>query len=106
MQIQLGDGTATLRVAGEMTIYNAAESKPHIEALLGHGPRLEIDLEQLGEIDTAGIQLLMLAKREAEAQGKSLSLINHSSAALDAIDLFNLGGFFGDPMLLSASRNT
>lgn len=59
-----------LRLAGEMTLAQAAELKA---ALLG-GPRakkdLELDLENTAEIDLTALQLLSTDAREAAARGQ------------------------------------
>ena len=53
-------------------------------------------------MDTAGLQLLILAKREAARQGKSLSIVAHSPAVSQTIDFCNLTAFFGDPVVITA----
>lgn len=90
-----------LSVAGELTIYTASEWKPRLLAPLLEGENLELDLGAVQELDTAGLQLLLLAKKEARARGLTLQFCNHSPAALEAIELCGLAGFFGDPVLLS-----
>ena len=89
--------TASLRLEGELTIYRAAELKPLILEPLGEAKFLEIDLASVSEFDSAGVQLLMLAKREAQARGGELRLIGHSPAVLDVFELLDLAAFFGDP---------
>jgi anti-sigma B factor antagonist len=56
----------TLRIEGELTIFRAMELKP---ALLPVPPLTEIDLSGVTEIDTAGVQLLMLAKKDRSGRG-------------------------------------
>jgi anti-anti-sigma regulatory factor len=85
-----------------MTIYEAADTKRALLEALGRNAELEIDLSGVTEMDTAGIQLLLLAKREAARAGKVLRLTAHSAASVDAIDLCNLGGHFGDPVVISS----
>lgn len=87
-----------------MTIYEAAQNKRALLAALGRAAELEIDLSNVTEMDTAGIQLLILAKREATAANKVLRLSAHSPASLDAIDLYDLGGYFGDPVVISSPK--
>jgi len=86
---------------GRMTIYEAAEHKRALLEALGRSAELEIDLSEVSELDTAGIQLLALAKREAARAGKAVRLTAHSPATLEVIDLFSLGSFFGDPLVIS-----
>lgn len=86
-----------LRLEGELTIFRAAELKP---VLLGDAPPTQVDLSAVSEIDTAGVQLLMVAKQAAQAQGRSLALINHSAAVIEVFELLNVTAFFGDPLVL------
>lgn len=93
---------ARLTLAGEMTIYAAAELKPRLLGPIESCAKIEIDLTGVGEIDTAGLQLLILAKRQAIAAGKSLRLTGHSGPVTELLELYNLAAFFGDPMVLTA----
>jgi anti-sigma B factor antagonist len=90
---------------GEMTIYCAAELKPALLAALGQSDEIEIDLSNISELDTSGVQLLMLMKREAVAAGKALSLSGHSPAVLEVFELLGLGAWFGDPQVLPAGAS-
>jgi len=89
-------------VQEDMTIYHAGTQKQQFLAALALTASLELDLHAITEIDTAGLQLLLLLKREAVQQGKSLSVINHSPRVQQVIDFCNLAGTFGDPMVISA----
>ena len=92
-----------LRIDGEMTIYRAAELKEALLMPLEHPAGIEIDLSGVTEIDSAGIQLLLLAKRSSNANQRTLRLIAHSPAVIDAFELFNLAGYFGDPIVIPSS---
>ncbi len=89
---------------GAMTIYEAIEHKQALLGALAECEDLEIDLSGVSEMDTAGIQLLVLAKREAARHDKRLRLTAHSAASLDAIDMYDLGGYFGDPVVISSRK--
>jgi anti-anti-sigma factor len=67
---------------------------------------LEIDLSQVSELDGAGLQQLLLAKREATRVGNTLRLVSHSRAVLEVFDLCNLAAFFGDPLIISHSATS
>jgi anti-anti-sigma factor len=86
----------------EFTIYRVAELKPALLAALGEGERLELDLSGVERIDSAGCQLLILAKREASAAGKTLAIVAHSPAVQSLIEFYNLAAWFGDPLVVSA----
>ena len=89
-----------LRLVGEMTIYNAVETKERLMTALQQHQETEVDLAKVTEMDSAGFQLLLLAKREAAAQDKTLRLVNHSDATLDIINLYHMAGHLDDPIVL------
>lgn len=96
------NGICRLQLEGEMTIYTAFEMKAQLLRHLAKVKELEVDLSQVTEIDSAGLQLLILLKRETAARGALLRLIAHSTPVTDVIDTLNLAAYFGDPMLLAA----
>lgn len=91
-----------LRIEGEMTIYQAVELKETLLSALKGASTLEIDLHGVTEIDSAGVQLLMMAKREAHARGGKLRLSRHSPAVLDVFQMMDLAAHFGDSLLMPA----
>lgn len=91
-----------LALNADLTIYHATEQKEALLKALAESARLEIDLSDAGEIDTAGLQLLILVKREAHTQGKQVNFIGHSTAVRQVIDFCNLAAAFGDPMVIPA----
>jgi anti-anti-sigma factor len=91
---------STLRIAGDMTIYEAAAQCAQLLEALERASDLEIDLSGVTALDTAGLQLLILAKKTAAARGGTLRLSGHSPAVVDAFDLLQLGQFFGDQMVI------
>lgn len=99
-----------LRIEGDMSIYRAAELKDILRAALDGATALEIDLSAVTECDTAGVQLLMLTKKMAQADRRELRLCAHSPAVLDALERLNLAAYFGDPIVMarqpSAGRAT
>ena len=93
-----------LYLDGNLTIYEAPAVKERLVTALSESQTLELDLSQVSEIDTAGFQLLVMAKREAARQGKTLGLVAHSAAVREVLDFFNMVGFFGDPLLIPAGQ--
>jgi len=94
---------ATLKVEGELTIFRASELKP---VLLANPAADEIDLSGVTDLDTAGVQLLMLAKKTALAQQRDIKLTSHSPAVLDVFELLNVAGYFGDHLVMGSSSKT
>ncbi len=95
------DGVARLAIEGDLTIYRAAELREAILAAQDGAECLVIDLGAVEEIDTAGLQLLVLAKRQALAGGHALRLVNHSRAVLEVFEMLDLVGYFGDAVVMS-----
>lgn len=95
------DGICRARIEGDMTIYTAAECRSLLQQCLQSCREAEFDLSGVADIDSAGVQLLIQAKREGGAHGKPVRLVAHSPAVQEIIDLFQLAGDFGDPMIIS-----
>ena len=91
-----------LVITEDLTIYHAMDQKNQLLDALNSTAGLELDLSQVSEIDTAGLQLLILAKREAARQQKDLSIVAHSPAVRQTLDFCNLAAFFGDPVIITA----
>jgi anti-anti-sigma factor len=98
------DGAAHLILDGPMTVYNAIEVKDQLMNGLRAAPIFELDLSHVSEMDTAGIQLLILVKRESQRLGHSLRIVAHSPAVREVIDFYNMDAFFGDPMVIPADQ--
>ena len=92
-----------LVIGEDMTIYQAQAQKEQLLAALAAAEHLELDLSGVAEMDTAGLQLLMLLKREVLQQDKRLTISGHSPAVQHVLDFCNLVGVFGDPMVIPAN---
>lgn len=59
-----------LRIEGEMTIYSAAAIAGRIIAAVTESSgAASLDLSQVSDIDTAGLQILLMARKLARARG-------------------------------------
>ncbi|MEH6543956.1 MAG: STAS domain-containing protein [Porticoccaceae bacterium] len=106
IKVQSKDGGSTVFIEGDMTIYEALAQKEELLVTLNNvkkGDQIEIDLSGVNEMDTAGIQILLLIKKAAEKAKKIVLLIAHSPATLDVIDRYNLTAYFGDPVVISSA---
>ncbi|PPD18428.1 MAG: anti-sigma B factor antagonist [Methylobacter sp.] len=90
----------TLELEGELTIFTAAEQKTQLLNFLNSGDELEVNVGKVSEIDSAGLQLLILLKREAANTHKTLRLVEHNKAVMEVLELANLTGTFGDQLVL------
>jgi anti-sigma B factor antagonist len=87
------DSICRVAIDGEVTIYSVAEVKAGLAALLPAPGTLEIDLSGVTEMDTAGLQLLLMAKR---LDGPNVRFVNHSDAVLAQLGLTNLQAAVGE----------
>ncbi|ELX12065.1 putative STAS domain-containing protein [Janthinobacterium sp. HH01] len=102
MSDQTGAAVARIALDGEMTIYRAADLKTTVLEALRKTQVLEIDLSGITELDTAGLQVLMLAKLTANADQRELRLLQHSPAVVEIFEMLDMGAFFGDALLIHA----
>ena len=100
MEIPISNNVSQLAPEGELTIFTAADLKAQLAAALEVSPELEINLSQISEMDSAGLQLLIVAKNECQARNGSLRLTGHSPAVMEVLDICNMAAFFGDPVVI------
>jgi anti-sigma B factor antagonist len=84
------DGRSALRIEGDLRIASVADAKAEIVAAFAACGAVQLDLSELGQCDTAGIQLLLMASVSARASGKGFELIGHTAlfrAALDRVGI-------------------
>lgn len=81
---------ALLFIEGDMTARRAPELKDAILARLAHSQALEVDLAGVTEIDSAGVQLLLLAERTAQASHKAFNIVAPSPAVVSIFDLLRI----------------
>lgn len=98
----MADELTRIALDGELTIYRAADLKLTVLAALRQARVLEIDLSGVTELDTAGLQVLMLAKQTAAAEQRELHLLKHSPAVVEIFEMLDLVAFFGDAVLIHA----
>ncbi|MEC5400245.1 STAS domain-containing protein [Uliginosibacterium sp. H1] len=86
-----------LALEGELTIMHASDIKDVLLDRLAASDKLDVDLAGISEIDSAGVQLLMMLRNEAERASKQVSWVGHSQAVTQVLDLLNLGAALGAP---------
>ncbi|GAB4254069.1 MAG: STAS domain-containing protein [Methylomicrobium sp.] len=97
------NGIKVISIEDDMTIYTASEQKAELSKYLQPGRELQINLAGVSEMDSAGLQLLLWIKQEALRKELKLSLVRHSQAVVEVLELLNLTGHFGDPVVISAN---
>lgn len=89
-----------LQLAGELSIYDAAEFKTALLNRLAATQELRVDLSGVTDLDCSAIQVMLLAQREAAAADKTLQWEKHSQAVNQVLGILNLGGKLGQPVSL------
>ncbi|WP_426341288.1 STAS domain-containing protein [Pseudoduganella sp. S-14] len=90
MSPQRIEAPALLFIEGDLTIRRVQEMKDVLLARLAQSQVLEVDLAGVTEIDTAGAQLLLMARRAAQASQKELRLVAHSPAVVALFELLRI----------------
>ncbi len=94
INVENNNGLCRLRIEDEMTISTAAELKKALLDSLAGCREIEIDLSQVNEMDTAGFQLLYLARREADISNKVFRIVSPGPKILSVLQLYNMKEFF------------
>lgn len=101
--IQNKDRPENYRISGEMTIYDAVFLRNELISILTNNNELEIDLSDVTEVDTTGLQIMYALQKEAKILSKKIHWTNHSEAILNTINLLNLGSSLGETVSLEWS---
>ncbi len=81
---------------GELTIVAAAEHHQRLRSFLASGTDLQLGLSGVTELDTAGLQLLLLARGEADRRGARLTFHELHQAVRDVLAIVHLEAEFDD----------
>jgi anti-anti-sigma factor len=87
------------RIDGEFTIYRAAELAAALMSALAALPEeatFEVDLSGVTEMDSAGVQLLLAARKSVRDGGRRLRLGADSPAVREVFQTLQLDHLFGD----------
>ena len=97
----LSAATARLVLEGPLTLARATEVWAAMRATLQQPcPSVDFDLSNVSELDSAGVQLLLLARSTATDGGKELKLTGQSLVVLQTLELLRLDTHFGAPEVL------
>ena len=89
--------SSAFRIDGEFTIYRAAELAVALQAALAEVPgggAFEVDLSEVTEMDSAGVQLLISAKRSSDESGRTLRVAGLGPAAAEVFKTLQLASHF------------
>ena len=83
-----------LAIEGELTVITAADQFQRLRSLLTEASRseddLKVDLSRVTDMDTAGLQLLLLLRREANRMGLRVTFSDPSQAVRDVLGVVRL----------------
>jgi anti-anti-sigma factor len=105
MSVEHAPPAQTLHIEGELTIYRAAELCETLQATLAAlppGADLTLGLAGVTEMDSAGVQLLIAARKSAAAAGRALRLRDPSPAVADVFATLRLAPLFADAALTTS----
>lgn len=88
-------GLCRMRIEGELTIYKAAEAMEQLIPYWNDFQRFEIDLSEITDIDTAGVQLLLIFSRKTEGMENGIRLLGTSQPVNEALIIYRLAPRFG-----------
>lgn len=92
------------RLDGEITIFQADELFSLLKPLVVDDKDLTLDTGSVNEMDSSAVQILLVMRDALEANGKELTLVNHSDSVLDIMAVMGMSGCFNDPVLESGER--
>ncbi len=90
IEIKSENGHCRARIDGDMTIYTAGEYRETLLEQCHSREGLELDLEEVTEIDAAGLQLLVALRKHLEDTESGLQLKKTSEAVQKALALTQL----------------
>lgn len=82
--------TGVLTIGEELTILNAAEQKSMLLEAIDGVDACELDLSMIEELDTAGLQVLMLVVRELRRRNALVAPIRSSDAVVAVLSTLGL----------------
>lgn len=97
-------GVARWSPQGELSIYTAGENRDSFMALADGSDDIEIDLSGVEEIDTAGLQILLMIKQHTERRSIAVSVTAYSDAVQSALELTSLECLFGSAVVTAAGN--
>ncbi len=89
MQIKKMDSDhVSMLLEGEMSIYNSKEVMNYLAKGFKDYNEIDMDLSKINKMDTAGFQLILAAKKEAEESGKMFKLLNPGNEVVKVFELY------------------
>jgi anti-sigma B factor antagonist len=87
-------GICVLDASPDMTIYCAANNLAEIKGYYAEFNHFELNLSDVEEIDSSGIQLLLALRQSAAKDGKQVFLNAISNPVAEVMDVLNIRSHF------------
>jgi anti-sigma B factor antagonist len=85
-----GQSISPVVLAGELTIYRASEVCGLLKSAIADGGDLHLDLSDVCEFDSAGMQLLLSAQKTLARDGRTLVITACSEAVSEVVALMGI----------------
>jgi anti-anti-sigma factor len=85
------NGKSVVSIHGDLRVASVADARTELVAMLATAGAIELDLSDLGECDSAGIQLLLMTRASARAKGKRFATIGHTASFRATLDRIGIG---------------
>lgn len=92
------------KLQDSLDISNVSEARDNILQLLNSGNAIRFDLSSMTEIDTAGVQLILAVRKEAQVQGKECRFVHPSPPVEDVFRALGRGGIFDESVLTAQAK--
>jgi anti-anti-sigma factor len=89
-------GGVVLALSGELDVVSAPELERRVTAALAEHAHVTLDLSDLTFVDSAGVSVLIKAKQDAEANGRTLVLGRPTEQVYRVFALVGLAGWLAD----------
>lgn len=83
-------GSRQIFINGELTIYTASEWRDKLINEMTGNDDIQLELAEVSEIDSAGLQLLLAVQRQAAGEGRQLHFGQCSSVVRALLDFAQL----------------
>jgi len=87
---------ARVKIDSDLNIFTAEALRDRLLKSLGQAATLDLDLSAVGEVDSAGLQVLIATKREATLLNKPLRLVAVSASVTELLNLCGLAAYFSE----------
>lgn len=93
-KVEVQDTKATVSVEGKLTVQTAPELESTINGLNGQVVDLDIDLENVDYISSAGLRVLVAAQKMITSRGGKMRLLSPNDEVFEVFEMTGLSDIF------------